>query len=120
MKKILMILVMGVLVTGCKKETTYTLKWNTEGVSEITTDVLIMEFSSDNEIVKNNAISNIQYGNEYSYTADEMTEKCKIHLTWSYQSWSTTRWVKQVFYLNKGENTEIIVNDNTIVGTTEP
>ncbi len=120
MKKILMILVIGVLMTSCKKETTYTLKWNAKGVSEITTDVIIMEFSTDNEVVKNNAISNIQNGSEYSYTADEMARKCKIYLTWSYQGSSTTRWVKQVFYLKEGENTEIVVDDNTMVGTTEP
>ncbi|HOS15663.1 MAG TPA: hypothetical protein PKX15_01360 [Bacteroidales bacterium] len=120
MKKILLILVMGILITGCENETTYTLKWNTKLDSEITTDILLMELSKDNEIIKNNAINNIQYGNEYNYKADNMTEKCKIHITWSYQGSSTGMWVKQVFYLKEGENTEIILDVNTIRGTTEP
>jgi hypothetical protein len=49
-----------------------------------------------------------------------MTEKCKINITWSYQGSSTGMWVKQVFYLKEGENTEIILDVNTIRGTTEP
>jgi hypothetical protein len=108
------------LLVGCKKETTYTLKWNTEGIQQIKTDVIILEYSKDNEIVNNNSITGIKYGGSYSYTAHGKAEKCKLQLTWSYLGNSTDRWIGKVYYLDKGEHTDIIVDDNTLVGKTEP
>ena len=34
--------------------------------------------------------------------------------------WNWSRWVQQVYYLDKGNNIDIIITGNTLVGNYEP
>lgn len=102
------------LLVGCKKETTYTLKWNVEGFEQFKTDVLICENSKDNEIVNENSITDIKYSDSYSYTAHENAEKCKLYLTWNHQGSTVGVWIDSVYFLEKGKHIDIIVDNNTI------
>lgn len=109
---------MGILMTGCKKETTYTLKWNLDDT--VPMDILIMEYSQQSEVIKNVPIYSVQNSFESIYTAAENSEKVKIQISWESNNTEYNRWVNQVYYLEKGENIDIFIDGNTIVGKQEP
>jgi hypothetical protein len=61
-------------------------------------------------------IDNAEADVPYSYEAKDNTIKIKVYLKQG--NWS--RWVQQVYYLDKGNNIDIIITGNTLVGNYEP
>ena len=95
--------------------TTYTLKWTTETYG-IIDDVTLFEYTGNGDKIGNHRIDNIEKNRSYKFTASDKTEKVKVY----FKLGSSPRWVQQVYYLKLGSNTDIVVTDNTIIGSKEP
>ena len=52
----------------------------------------------------------------YSYAAQNRTKKIKVQLI----KGDSHDWVQQVYYLNEGENIDIEISPNTLVGPNQP
>lgn len=106
-----------VTLTSCTKETTYTFTDNVDysGVT-LSRLTLLQEYDSNGSCVAINSIESTITGKNYMYTANERSELVKIYLKWG----STSKWVQQVYYLDKGKNTDIVIDGHTIVGSSEP
>ena len=116
MKKLLFCLAIFAMatLTSCKKETTYTFVDRSENTNGRLT--ILKEYDINGLCIANNSIeTTIPYQN-YNYIANERSELVKIYVSWG----STYRWVQQVYYLEKGKNTNIEINGYTIVGPAEP
>lgn len=133
----LMFASVALLFAGCEKEnttssnvgssnqqtSTYTV--NVSGVdvpSGMALEFVVFEYSSSNERIQVNRFNLTSSSMTKTYTANSRTEKVKIAWVASNPSTgqSATRWVQQVFYLDKGGNTVINITGNTTVGATEP
>ncbi len=120
MKKILFVLAIAtMLFAGCSKddepsETTYTFRCelDTYGMGM---DCIIFEYNAESEKIANNSFE-CDEGFSKTFTANEKAEKVKIYL----ELGSSSRWVQQVFYLEKGGNTEIVIDGQTKIGNKEP
>ena len=125
MKRLILMLAAAMLLLGCKKEevkTCYKIVYYQDWESVAPFDLLILEYNSNNEIIKNNMIYSISNGN-YLYTADNNTEKCKIKMSIEYNDTNNTKdefWVNQVYYLEKNDTTEILINGDVITSYQEP
>lgn len=129
MKKVLFLLAMLplMLFTACSsddepKQTTYTLKWNADisSTSIVSVDVWLFEYNENGEIIGNSTINEIQSGYVESFVAKENSVKVKVQVRMSGGTSNSNEWVQQVFYLQKEGNTDIAINDETIIGTKEP
>ena len=119
-----MILVVAMLLVGCKKEvkTYYKIIYNQDWESVAPFNLLVLEYNSNDEIIKNNLINSISNGS-YIYTAHENTEKCKIKMSIEYHDSINTKdefWIYQVYYLIKNDTTKIIINGDIITSYQEP
>lgn len=127
----------AILLAGCEKDnttqldgnsssqqtTTYTIEVSGVDVpSGMALEFVIFEYSASNEKLEVNRFNLTSSSMTRTYSANERTEKVKIAWVASVPSTgqSATRWVQQVFYLDKGSNTIIKITGNTTVGTTEP
>jgi len=77
---------------------------------------ILKEYDINGFCIANNSIESSVTGQNYIFIANENSELVKIYLKMG----STSRWVQQVYYLNKGKNTDIVIDGHTIVGTLEP
>lgn len=119
MKRFLLCLTAIVLITlsSCSKETTYTFRDNMNySGSTMSRLTILKEYDINGFCIANNSIESSVTGQNYIFIANENSELVKIYLKMG----STSRWVQQVYYLNKGKNTDIVIDGHTIVGTLEP
>ena len=77
---------------------------------------ILSEYDANGSRIANNSIESPITGQSYMFVADERSELVKVYISYG----STYAWVKQVYYLNKGKNTEIMIDGHTIVGPSEP
>ena len=109
-----------------KKATTYTVKMNMPSATSdavVKYDITAFEYNEEGEKVANNAMSSALNGQSKTFTANSRSVKVKIHVKMYAESSSVTpryRWVQQVFYLEEGKNIDILLEDDTTVGTSEP
>lgn len=118
----------ALLFASCTKETTYTFTNNMDmsDLQQYITDyaVYLSEYDATGSCVANNTIDSPSQGVAYEFTANSRAEKVKVYIKVKLQYGTTTsnwnRWVQQVYYLEEGKNVDIVVNGETIVGTSEP
>jgi hypothetical protein len=80
----------------------------------------ILEYNSKGEQIANNNVK-CTSGLSKTFTANSNTEKVKLYLTVKVvNSKSTSRWVQQVYYLKKNDNTTIEFTGKTMIGIIEP
>ena len=108
------------LFFGCQKDTTYTFvdNYGMPGASEYS--VILSEYDASGSRVMTNMIDNITVGQKYAFVANDHSEKIKVKLQYKFGSNSYAKWVQQVWYLEKGENVDIITDGETIIGNSEP
>lgn len=103
--------------------TTYTVNYTIDDVSNVLVDLTIFEYNETGESVATNSLSKVKNGTKQTFTASSRTTKVKIYIK-MYSSNSSSaavyRWVQNVFYLENGKNTDIILTNNTIIGNYEP
>ena len=106
-----------VALSSCTKETTYTFTDNIDysGISYSRLTIL-KEYDINGLCIANNPIASTITGQNYMFIANERTELVKIYIGLG----SSYVRVRQVYYLKKGKNTDIVIDGATIVGTTEP
>ena len=108
------------ILSSCSKDddvasaTTYTIKWNFE--TSLISDVTAFEYAENGDKIGNHRIENLEKNGSYTFTASDKTAKVKVY----FKIGSNARWVQNVFYLTAGKNTDIAVNDDTLVGAKEP
>ena len=117
---ILMVTVFSMCVVSCGSDddddnpTSYTLKWNFKTYA--IDNVRLFEYSQSGDKLNNHKIENLTTNGSYKFIATGNAAKVKVYFEIS----SSPRWVQQVFYLDKGSNIDIVVEDNTTVGRSEP
>jgi len=79
----------------------------------------ILEYNSKGEQIANNNVKCMS-GLSKTFTAKSNTEKVKLYLTATVNSKSASRWVQQVYYLKKNDNTTIEFTGKTMIGIIEP
>ena len=103
--------------------TTYTVNYNLDDVSNVLVDLTLFEYNDAGESVATNSLSRAKKGTKQTFTASSRTTKVKVYIK-MYSSNSSIspiyRWVQNVFYLENGKNTDINLNNNTIIGNYEP
>ena len=114
------IAVLALFVSSCTKETTYTFTDKTEGNGSIKVTYFLYEYDSDGSTIAHHQINSLETGKVYEYTATSHAEKVKVKMKLEYGGSSESLWVQQVYRLDKGKNTDIVVDGNTIVGKNEP
>ena len=122
MKRIIcaVITVLALLTVGCTKETTYTFTDNTEGNSSITVTYFLYEYDGGGSTVAHHQINSLETGKVYEFTATSHAEKVKVKMKLDYGGSSESVWVQQIYRLDEGENTDLIIDGSTIVGRNEP
>ncbi len=116
----LMILSAALILTSCTKETTYTFVDNFGGSGFTEYSILLCEYDAAGSKVFTNKLDSPNTGQSYVYTANEHAEKIKVRIQAQIGSTSFNRWIQQVFYLEEGENINITLDGETIVGSSEP
>ena len=91
--------------------TSYTFSIYISGVT-----IYLSEHNEIGDRIHTTIIDNAEADVPYSYEAKDNTIKIKVYLKQG--NWS--RWVQQVYYLDKGNNIDIIITGNTLVGNYEP
>jgi hypothetical protein len=128
MKKIsfFLMLVMASVVslTSCSKDdsvspTTYTFLYSIADDPDISVSMTILEYNSKGEQIENNNIE-CKNGLSKTFIANSNAEKVKLYLTATVNSKKTSRWIQQIYYLKKNDNTTIEFIGTTLVGILEP
>lgn len=78
--------------------------------------VYLSEHNAIDDPIYTTIIDNAEANVPYSYEAKENTVKIKVYL----RDGDWNKWVQQVYYLDEGNNIDIIITGNTIVGNFEP
>jgi hypothetical protein len=131
MKKLIIalpILLFSIFVlNSCSKDdtenlstTSYTLKYTIPNFTGITTSILFFEYNSSGEKIGTNAVDNCVTGTTKTFVANSMTVKVKAYFTMETVVSSDSKWIQQVYYLNKGKNTTITISGETMIGSNEP
>lgn len=101
--------------------TTYTFTYIANDIAGLTVDITLFEYNTIGEKIGVNTLSNCKGGTMRTFTASKIAEKVKIfYILSSATAPSSAKWVQQVFYLNKSDNTPIEMSATTIVGPNEP
>lgn len=101
-----------------KENAMYTIVCNFD--TAINTTIMVFECDDQGSKLANNVIDDAEEGQEYSFTAIPEATRVKVYYKQE-TFWGTTdKWVQQVFVLRDQENTEILLDDNMIVGNKEP
>lgn len=130
MKKLLYCLTLALLIpfASCTKETTYTFINNAD-FSVITLPMVnqtfhLIEYDQSGSRIADNTIDFPATGKGYTFTANDRSEKIKVYYSIRYQDDNQTvdysRWVQIVYYLEKGKDITIQIDESTLVGTAEP
>ena len=78
------------------KSTTYTLQWEMEDDTDVDVSAFVVEYSSENEKVASTTVDCYK-GLSKQFTANEKAEKVKVCIKMEVGSYSSQRWVQQVF-----------------------
>ncbi|MDD4500284.1 MAG: hypothetical protein EOL95_12185 [Bacteroidia bacterium] len=78
--------------------------------------VYLSEHNLIGDRIHTTIIDNAEENVPYSYAAQDDAVKIKVYL--KVGDWY--RWVQQVYYLEEGENINIVITGDTIVGNSEP
>lgn len=113
---------------SCSKEepelpqtnTQYTVNFLTTPPKGFTINLTLFEYNSSGEKIGQNHLKNCTYGVSEQFTASPKSEKVKVYMVSEFNGQSFPAWVQQVYYLNKGNNTDININGEIRVGSTEP
>ena len=127
---ILFSLSMILLMASCKKEeqpkTTYTVIINTSTLTDSTTtrcDFTAYEYDENEEMMAFNDILRGVKGTQKTFIAHSNSAKVKIYLEFYADVPNSPRlsyWDKQVHYLEKDNNIEIIISELTDLVQSEP
>jgi hypothetical protein len=141
MRKLILIIsaIMVVTLASCekissKKATSYTLIEKTGGYdmlvngapagTEVEYTYFINEYSNDGIRVAMNAVDKPIVGKKYNFVAQEetryVTVKWQYSLTLGSKEVSEVRYITNAFMLKEGEDTEIIISNETYFQKTEP
>lgn len=114
MKKMTILLLTVLLFCSCskdEKDSTYELTYNM-GVLWNTGEVILFEYNDAGDKIHNNPITIKERGEKHMFTAMNSATKVKVYVDGD--------WVQQVFILNKGQGTKIVINGETMIGRIEP
>lgn len=119
-----------------KKEdsTTYTIAYNIDNRAllqeyislgaTITESIVISEYNDKNERVNIQDMENIKYGSKKTFTSHSLAEKIAVYIelevSYNGKSEEMSRWVAQVYYLEKGSNITIAIDGETRVSSACP
>ena len=125
MKKLLLFLTLVVLTTfaSCTKGTTYTFTDNMDysGFSIQERTVLLKEYDSNGSLVGDNTLESPVEGKTYVFIPNDRAEMVKVNLNVQYQNGEIRNgWVQQVYSLEKEGNVDIVLDGNTMMGSSEP
>lgn len=124
----ILVLLMLAVFSSCTKETTYTFT-DVADYSVISDNLLgrtvyLIEYNNEGSYITENTIESPNTGQSYTFIADERTDKVKVNYTLKVQAGPNiiehNRWVQTVYYLEKGKDISIELNDHSIVGADEP
>lgn len=139
-----LVAIVTIVLTSCdpsgldtqKKEdaTTYTVAYNIDNRAQleeyislgatVKESVIISEYNDKNERVNIQDMEGIKYGSKKTFTSHSLAEKIAvcIELEMSYKGKTEelSRWVAQVFYLEKGSNITITLDGETRVSSACP
>ena len=105
-------------LSSCEKEplpSTYSLTLDMDFYG--TVKVMVFECNDMSEKLHANTVEKVQEGEKYSFTASsDMISKIKIYYSNESFLGDSHKWVQQVFILNREDNTNIVINGDTIVG----
>lgn len=110
------VILAGVCFSSCSKDdepATYTLKWQTS--TSFIDDLTFFEYTGDGDVIANHRIGKPS-SSAKMFTANSNAKKVKVY----FEIDGSPRWVKQVYLLSPGENTDIVVDDHTIIARQEP
>ena len=110
-----------IFISSCSKEeepTTYVLHWNTS--SSYINYVNLCEYAENGDRIAINTVNNVANNGTYQFEAQEKAVKVKVFYKSTIGRTDYSRWVQQVYYLKLGSNIVIEVNDETMVGASEP
>lgn len=126
-------IIMGLMIaTSCEKlslpsneETTYTytdnMDWSSvqQYISSWTDQ--IKEYDASGSCIASNTIHPLSQRSQ-TFTANSNAVKVKIYVDVRFKSTykQPKKWVQQVYYLEKGGNTNIRIDNNTLMGLYEP
>lgn len=128
-------LALVVCMTSCEKDedkeviTKYSIVDRTSGKESAASygmqyecSAYISECNDKDEIVENKSVNLSSIPT--TKVANEMAVKLKVQinttLTYKGESKTNKKWVQQVYYLKKGGTIEIVIDDETIVGSSRP
>ena len=128
---ILFSLSMILLIASCKKEeeqpkTTYTVIINTSALTDSATtrcDFTAYEYDENEEMMAFNDILRGVKGTQETFIAHSNSAKVKMYLEFYADAPDFPRlkyWDKEVYYLEKDNNIEIIISDATRLVKSEP
>lgn len=121
----------GLNTTPKEKPTTYTIVYNIDTSSliedyisfgaSIKESVIISEYNDKNERINIQDMENIRYGSKKTFTSHSLAEKIavclEIEMSYNGKSEDMTRWVAQVFYLEKESNISVTIDGETRVSS---
>lgn len=128
MKKLFLLLAFATLAfASCSKDegedpkpSTYEVYYDIPNIDGITVTLTLFEYNASGESVATNTMSNCTSGTRRSFTANDKTTKVKVYNKFVAAGVTQYRWVQQVYYLNKGGNTNITISGTTMLGPSEP
>lgn len=105
--------------------TTYTVKMQLSTATptaSVKVDLTAFEYNEAGEKIATNSMDEVTVGYSKTFTANSRSVKIKLYVKmYSNLSTSTrTRWVQQVFYLEPEKNIDVILKDDTMLGSDEP
>lgn len=82
--------------------------------------IYLFEYDASGGRVMAYDIKSPMVSHPYVFTANEHSEKVKVLLQFTYDTTKYNTWVQQIWYLDEGKNTDIVIKAETIIGDTEP
>lgn len=108
-----------------KGKATYTVKMSMTGVtatSSVHYDLMAFEYNDAGEKTGNHTITLATTGKSETYTANEHSVKVKLYIRMysDKSSYTEYHWIQQVFFLEKGSNIVVALQDSSLIGPKEP
>lgn len=117
--------------TTKEKSTTYTISYTLDNSSlfdiyialgaSIKENIIISEYNDKNERVNIQDMENIQCGSKKTFTAHSLANKIalcyEVEMSYNGKTESSSQWVAQVIYLEKGTNINFTFNEETRVSS---
>ncbi|MDY3979929.1 MAG: hypothetical protein SOZ00_07900 [Tidjanibacter sp.] len=110
-------------LVSCSKEervTTYTFKYNVYDISGVVVNITLFEYNDIGEKIGTNSIINCTYGTTKLFTAKHNAVKVKVYMNVTAGSSEIYKWVQQVYYLEADTNLDIDIENDTMIGGSEP